>query len=81
MRNAKNLFEVNQMLWICDCAEIEDFSQGRNAMGALMLPKDVIKHLELLTFMRGMVPPEEHIFKAFKGVEDEEEELSEPSDR
>lgn len=69
------------MLWICDVAEIEVFSQGRNPMGVMLLPSDVIKHLELLSFMRGMVPPEEHILKVFKGVENEEEELSESSDR
>jgi hypothetical protein len=66
------------MLWICDVAEIEIFSQGRNQMGAMLLPNDVIKHLELLSFMRGMVSPDEHILKAFKGEDDEE--LSEPSE-
>lgn len=67
------------MLWICDCAEIEDFSQGRNPMGVMMLPNNVIKHLELLSFMRGMVQPEEHILKVFKGEDNEEEESSESS--
>lgn len=65
------------MLWICDVAEIECLSQGRNPMGVMLLPNDVIKHLELLSFMRGMVLPEEHILKVFKGVEDEEDTPSE----
>jgi hypothetical protein len=51
------------MIYITDCAEIECLSQGRNQIGALLLPNDVMKFLEVLELKRRSVPKSEQVLK------------------
>jgi hypothetical protein len=59
------------MIYITDCAEIECLSQGQNQIGAMLLPMETMKFLQLLDYKRGQVPRCEHILEPFKELNDD----------